>query len=188
MMQNDIKKAIEILKSGGIILYPTDTIWGIGCDATNPSAVAKVYELKQRVDSKSMLVLIENPNLLKSYLDEVPEIAWDLIELADKPLTIIYPKAKNLAPNLVAADGSIGIRVVKHTFCEALLRAYRKPIVSTSANISGEPFPSNFGEIDLAIIDGVDYIAPSIYEESMHQVPSGIIQLGLGGQVKVIRE
>lgn len=187
-MQNDIKKAIEVLKSGGLILYPTDTIWGIGCDATNADAVSRVNQLKQREDSKSMLVLIENPNFLNIYLEEVPEIAWDLIELADKPLTIIYPKAKNLAPNLVAADGSIGIRVVKHTFCQGLLRAFRKPIVSTSANISGKSFPKHFGEIDHAIIDGVDFIVPSIYVESTNPVPSGIIQLGLGGQIKVIRE
>ena len=169
-MHNDIKKAVEVLKGGGIILYPTDTIWGIGCDATNPDAVAKIYKLKEREDSKSMLVLVDNPNMLNIYLNEVPEIAWDLIELTTKPLTIIYPNAKNLAPNLVAADGSIGIRVVKHSFCEKLIYALRKPIVSTSANISGKPFPKNFNTIDPSIINGVDFVVPTIYEESTSQI------------------
>jgi L-threonylcarbamoyladenylate synthase len=187
-MQNDIKKAIEVLKSGGLILYPTDTIWGIGCDATNPDAVAKIYALKQREIGKSMLVLVDNPNLLSYYLEEVPEIAWDLVELADKPLTIIYPKAKNLAKNLVAPDGSIGIRVVKHNFCQRLIQTFRNPVVSTSANISGKTAPSCFEDIDQEIIDGVDFVVPIEYEESTNPVPSGIIQLGLGGQVKVIRE
>jgi L-threonylcarbamoyladenylate synthase len=135
-----------------------------------------------------MLVLIDTPNLLTYYLEEVPDIAWDLIELTDKPLTIIYPKARNLASNLVAADGSIGIRVVKHRFCEDLIRAFRKPIVSTSANITGKSFPTNFRDIDTAIIDGVDFVVPTQYEESTSSSPSGIIQLGLGGQVKIIRE
>jgi L-threonylcarbamoyladenylate synthase len=187
-MNNDIRTAVDTLNKGGLILYPTDTIWGIGCDATNPKAVAKIYELKQREDSKSMLVLIDTPNLLTSYLEEVPDIAWDLIELTDKPLTIIYPKARNLAMNLVNADGSIGIRVVKHRFCEDLIRAFRRPIVSTSANISGKSFPKNFGDIDSAIIDGVDFVVPNQYEENTSPIPSGIIQLGLGGQIKIIRE
>ncbi|MDD3567369.1 MAG: L-threonylcarbamoyladenylate synthase [Bacteroidales bacterium] len=187
-MQNDLKIALEVLRNGGLILYPTDTIWGIGCDATNPDAVDRIYKLKQREDSKSMLTLIENPNMLNIYLVAVPEIAWDLIEVADKPLTIIYPKAKNLAPNLVAADGSIGIRVVKHTFCERLIQAFRKPIVSTSANISGQAFPKSFGDIAPEIKAGVDFVVPQTYEESTSPMPSGIIQLGLGGEVKVIRE
>jgi len=187
-MQNDIKAAVEVLKTGGLILYPTDTIWGIGCDATNPEAVAKIYKLKQREDTKSMLVLIENPNLLNIYLEQVPEIAWDLIDVTDKPLTIIYPKAKNLAKNLVDADGKIGIRVVKHTFCESLLQAFRKPIVSTSANISGQPSPKCFNQIDKEIVNGVELVVPQIYQESKNPVPSGIIQLGLRGEVKIIRE
>ena len=187
-MHNDIKTAVEVLKQGKLILYPTDTIWGIGCDATNPEAVEKVYNLKQRSDSKSMIVLVGNPNMLNIYLDQVPAIAWDLIDVADKPLTIIYPKAKNLAKNLIAADGSIGIRVVKHTFCERLLQSFRKPIVSTSANISGKPFPKGFSDISKEIKHGVDLIIPQTYEESMNPVPSGIIQLGSGGEVKVIRE
>lgn len=187
-MQSDIKAALEVLRNGGLILYPTDTIWGIGCDATNADAVERLSNLKQQKSGKNMLVLIENPNMLNIYLDEVPEIAWDLIEVTDKPLTIIYPKAKNFAPNLIAADGSIGIRVVRHTFCERLIQAFRKPIVSTSANISGQVFPKSFADIAPEIKAGVDLIVPHIYEESKSPVPSSIIKLGLGGEVKIIRE
>lgn len=187
-MQNDIKAALEVLRNGGLILYPTDTVWGIGCDGTNPNAVDRLLKLKQRTKNKNMLVLIENPNLLNIYLEDVPEIAWDLIEVADKPLTIVYPNAKNIAPNLLAADGSIGIRVVKHTFCERLLQAFRKPIVSTSANISGQPYPKSFDEIIPEIVKGVDLVVPQIYEEIKKPMPSGIIKLGLTGEVKVIRE
>lgn len=187
-MKETIAKAFEVLKSGGIILYPTDTIWGIGCDATNPEAVAKVYKLKQREDSKSMLVLVETPNRLQSYINQVPELAWDLIELSEKPLTIIYPEAKNLAKNLVAADGSIGIRVVKHEFCEQLIRRFGKPIVSTSANISGKATPKDFYSISDEIVKGVDMIIPEEFDTSKGQTASGIIQLGVNGEVKVIRE
>lgn len=187
-MNEGINEAVQVLRSGGLILYPTDTIWGIGCDATNPEAVAKIHKLKHSSDSKSMLVLLENPNLLNTYIEQVPDVAWELIEATTKPLTIIYPKAKNLAINLVAPDGSVGIRVVKHSFCEKLIRAFRKPIVSTSANIAGKKFPKNFGEIDSQIVEGVDYVVPQIYEESATHIPSSIIQLGVGGEVKVIRE
>jgi L-threonylcarbamoyladenylate synthase len=187
-MKETIAKAVEVLKAGGIILYPTDTIWGIGCDATNAEAVAKVYKLKQREDSKSMLVLVETPNRLQSYVSQVPEIAWDLIELTEKPLTIIYPSAKNLAKNLVAADSSIGIRVVTHEFCEQLIRRFGKPIVSTSANISGEPSPKNYNSISKEIVSGVDMIIPEEFDTSKGQTASGIIQLGVNGEVKVIRE
>lgn len=187
-MNQVIKETIQVLKNGGIILYPTDTIWGIGCDATNPEAVAKIHKLKQSEDSKSMLVLLENPNLLNSYIDEVPEVAWELIEVSTKPLTIIYPKAKNLAANLIAADGSIGIRVVKHNFCERLIQTFRKPIVSTSANIAGKTSPKSFKDIDAQIVDGVDFVVPQIYEESTTNLPSSIIQLGVRGEIKVIRE
>lgn len=187
-MNQVIKETIQVLKYGGIILYPTDTIWGIGCDATNPEAVAKIHKLKQSEDSKSMLVLLENPNLLNSYVEVVPEVAWELIEVSTKPLTIIYPKAKNLAANLIAADGSIGIRVVKHNFCERLIQTFRKPIVSTSANIAGKTSPKSFKDIDAQIVDGVDFVVPQIYEESTTNLPSSIIQLGVRGEIKVIRE
>ena len=155
-MQEDIKKACEVMRSGGVILYPTDTIWGIGCDATNEEAVKRVYEIKQRSDSKSMLVLLENPAKLQTYITEVPDIAWDLIDLTDKPLTIIYEGAKNLATNLIAEDGSIGIRITSELFSTELCRQFRKPIVSTSANLSGETAPANFREIPEEIKSAVD--------------------------------
>ena len=185
---DDIVKAVEVLRAGGIILYPTDTIWGIGCDATNPTAVKRIYEIKQRIDAKSMLVLMENPNLLNSYITEVPEIAWDLIEVADNPLTIIYPGAKNLAPNLCANDGSIGIRITTESFTQQLIQRFRKPIVSTSANISGQKSPRNFSEINEQIKPLVDYIVAYRQDDLSHSTPSGIIKLGVGGQIEIIRK
>lgn len=187
-MQNDIKKACEVLKSGGVILYPTDTVWGIGCDATNEEAVKRVYEIKQRSDSKSMLVLIENPAKLQQYLTEVPDIAWDLIELTEKPLTIIYDGAKNLAPNLVADDGSIGIRVTDDLFSRELCRQFRKPIVSTSANISGRPSPGKFSQIEKEIKESVDYVVTFRQKENTNAQPSGIVKLNKNGTIKVIRK
>lgn len=186
-MTEDIKKACEVLQSGGIILYPTDTIWGIGCDATNEAAVQRIYELKQRADNKAMLVLIDNPVKLETYVSEVPEIAWELINVADKPLTIIYPQAKNLASNLLADDGSVGIRVTSEEFSRRLCERFRKPLVSTSANISGELSPANFGEVSPVIRAGVDYIVGYRQEDKSKAQPSGIIKLGKGGLIQVIR-
>lgn len=185
---DDIAKAVEILRSGGIILYPTDTIWGIGCDATNPTAVNRIYEIKKRQDTKSMLVLMENPNLLTSYIAEVPEIAWELIEVADTPLTIIYPRAKNLATNLLATDGSIGIRITNEAFTQQLIQRFRKPVVSTSANISGQKSPQNFAEISDEIKQSVDYIVGFRQDDRSKSNPSGIIKLGVGGQIEIIRK
>lgn len=184
----DIIKAVEVLRAGGIILYPTDTIWGIGCDATNVAAVKRIYEIKQRQDTKSMLVLMENPNLLNSYLVEVPEIAWDLIEVAESPLTIIYPGAKNLASNLIAADGTIGIRITNEAFTQQLIQRFRKPVVSTSANMSGEKSPRNFSEISDDIKQSVDYIVSFRQDDLSRSNPSGIIKLGVGGQIEIIRK
>jgi L-threonylcarbamoyladenylate synthase len=185
---DDIKLAIEVLRRGGVILYPTDTIWGLGCDATNAAAVKRVYEIKQREDSKSMLVLLENPNRIVGYIDEMPEVAWDLIEFSEKPTTIIYDKAKNLADNLVAADGSIGIRITREAFSSELLKRFRKPIVSTSANISGEPSPANFSEISEAIKQQVDYVVQYRQNEKGNPAPSSIIKLGVTGLIRIIRE
>ncbi len=187
-MQNDINKALEILKNGGVILYPTDTIWGIGCDATDPGAVKRIYDIKKREDSKSMLVLMENPALLDRYTSDVPEVAWDLVELATKPLTIIYPNAKNLAPNLIAADGSIGIRFTKEEFTSKLLQRFRRPIVSTSANISGEESPAFFDEISEEIKKQVDYIVGYRQGDTSPSQPSSIIKLGTGGKIQIIRK
>ncbi len=187
-MNEDIKQACEVLAKGGVILYPTDTVWGIGCDATNPEAVKRVYEIKQRTDSKAMLVLVDSDVKVQFYVKEVPPVAWDLIELAEKPLTIIYDGARNLASNLLAEDGSVGIRVTKEPFSKQLCFRFRKAIVSTSANISGQPAAAVFSEISEEIKQSVDYIVQSRREETGHPKPSGIIKLGAGGLVKVIRE
>ncbi len=176
------------MEAGGIILYPTDTIWGIGCDATNEEAVRRVYEIKQRSDSKAMLVLVDSPVKVDFYVQNVPEVAWDLIELADKPLTIIYSGARNLAANLLAEDGSVGIRVTNEAFSKKLCQQFRKAIVSTSANISGRPSPANFSEISEEVKSAVDYVVDYRRNETGHPKPSSIIKLDAGGVVKVIRE
>ena len=185
---DDLAKAVEVLRAGGIILYPTDTVWGIGCDATNAVAVKRIYEIKQREDSKSMLILMENENLLNSYVTEVPEVAWDLIEVSESPLTIIYPAAKNLAANLLAADRSIGIRITREAFTQQLIQRFRRPIVSTSANISGEKSPLNFAEISSMIKDKMDYVVNYRRDDLSESVPSSIIKLGVGGQIEIIRK
>jgi L-threonylcarbamoyladenylate synthase len=187
-MHNDIKKAVEVLKSGGVILYPTDTIWGIGCDATNPEAVARIYQIKQREDSKSMLVLMENPALLERYVNDVPEIAWDLVEISTTPLTVIYPGAKNIAANLIAEDGSIGIRFTKEKFTTKLLQQFRRPIVSTSANISGQKSPAFFDEISEEIKSQVDYMVEYRQDDINPAQPSSIIKLWPGGRIDIIRK
>ncbi len=187
-MTDEIKKACKVLASGGVILYPTDTVWGIGCDATDEEAVRRVYDIKRRADDKAMLVLVDSTVKVDFYVGDVPEIAWDLIELADKPLTIIYPAARNLARNLVAEDGSVGIRVTKEAFSQALCRQFRKAIVSTSANVSGTPSPANFSQISEEIKSAVDYTVDYRREEQSLSKPSGIIKLGHGGVVQVIRE
>lgn len=186
-MHEDIKKALEVLKNGGIILYPTDTIWGIGCDATNEKAVERIYKIKKREDSKSMLVLMENPALLDRYVDDVPEIAWDLVEVASTPLTVIYQNAKNLAKNLIAENGSIGIRFTKEAFTSQLLQRFRRPLVSTSANISGEKSPAFFDEISEEIKNQVDFIVEFRQNDTTPAQPSNIIKLGSGGRIDIIR-
>jgi len=176
------------MREGGVILYPTDTIWGIGCDATNEDAVHRVYEIKQRQDSKAMLVLVDSSVKVDFYVRDVPEVAWDLIDLADKPLTIIYSGARNLAANLLAEDGSVGIRVTNEDFSKRLCQQFRKAIVSTSANISGQPSPKNFSEISEEVKSAVDYIVGYRQEEMSNPKPSSIIKLDKGGVIKIIRE
>lgn len=185
--KTDINQALNILRDGGLMLYPTDTIWGIGCDATNPAAVDRVFQLKGRDQAKSLIILLDNDNKLQSYVQEVPEVAYQLIEYAERPLTIIYSGAKNLAPNLLAADGSVGIRIVQHPFCSALLQRFRKPIVSTSANISGYPAPATFGEIDQAIIDGVDHVVAYGQDDTQRRAASVVMKLEPGGLFSFIR-
>lgn len=187
-MEEDLNKAYETLKKGGIILYPTDTIWGIGCDATNEKAVEGIFEIKKRADHKSMLVLLNNINFIHSYIHEVPEIALDIVEIAEKPTTIIYPGAKNLAKNLIAEDGSIGIRITKEKFTNKLLDKFRKPIVSTSANISDEKSPINFKDISDHIKNSVDYIVKYKQDDTFKSKPSAIIKIGLSNEIEIIRE
>lgn len=187
-MKEDLKKAVEVLRSGGVILYPTDTVWGLGCDATNAGAVKRLYEIKRRADSKSMLVLTDSIAKVQAYTDEVPDVAFDLLEIADKPLTVIYPKARNLAENLTAEDGSIGMRITNEIFSKTLCQMFRKPVVSTSANISGEPAPQCFAEISDEIRQAADYVVAFRQNDRTKSQPSSIIQIGKGGQVKIIRK
>ena len=185
-MQQEIKNCLEVLNNGGLILYPTETVWGIGCDATNPEAIKKVYKLKQREDKKSLICLAADERMLKNYVKEVPQVALDIIEISDKPITIIYDEAQNLASNLIAEDGSIAFRIPDDDFCYWLLRKFNKPIVSTSANISGEPTPNWFKEISNPILKGVDYVV-NLYHDKIFKNPSSIIKLSNNGEVKVIR-
>ena len=186
--REDLKRACEVMQKGGVILYPTDTIWGIGCDATNPEAVKRVYDIKKRADSKAMLVLVDSTVKVNFYVSDVPAVAWDLIEVADKPLTIIYSGARNLASNLIAEDGSVGIRVTNEEFSKRLCQQFRKAIVSTSANISGQPSPANYSEITEELKSMVDYVVGYRQEEMGHPKPSSIIKLDKGGVIKIIRE
>lgn len=185
--RDDIRQAVEVMNKGGIILYPTDTIWGIGCDATNPEAVKRVYDIKHRNDAKALITLIDSEAKLEAYVTNVPEVAWQLIEVAEKPLTIIYDGARNLAPNLLAEDGSAGIRITREEFSKNLCMRMRRAIVSTSANISGEPSPKCFADISPDIINAVDYVCTSRRNEDKNPPASNIIKLGSGGEVKVIR-
>lgn len=187
-MEEEIQNALQALRKGGSILYPTDTVWGIGCDAKNKDAVAKIYKIKERAEYKSMVVLVCDEQMLNRYVKEVPAIAWDLIEAAEEPLTIIYPDARGLANNLIAADGSIGIRLVKDEFCKNLIHKFGKPIVSTSANISGEDTPKTFNDIKLDILNKVDYIVNYRKEELNNSKSSTIIKVEMNGEFKIIRK
>lgn len=187
-IEEDIRNAVEVLRKGGVILYPTDTIWGIGCDATNEEAVKRVYQIKQREDSKALICLVDSDNRLQRYVSDAPNVAWDLIEYATKPLTIIFDNAKNLATNLIAEDGSVGMRVTHEEVSKQICYRFQKAIVSTSANISGEPSPANFYEISNEIKNAVDYIVTARQKEKSKGVPSSIIKLGSDGEVKIIRK
>ena len=186
-MNKDIEAALKVLSQGGIILYPTDTIWGIGCDATNEQSVQRIYEIKKTREKEGMLVLLDSADRLIQNV-EIPEMAWEIIETAENPLTIIYPGAKNLAGNLLASDNSVGIRIVNDTFCKKLIQMFKKPVVSTSANISGDPNPWIFKGISKEIINSVDYVVKWRQDDMTRGRPSGIIKLGLKGEVKIVRE
>ena len=185
--RDDIRQAIEVMNKGGVILYPTDTIWGIGCDATNEAAVRRVFEIKKRADAKALITLVDSEAKLEFYVNDIPEVAWDLIEVAERPLTIIFDHARNLAPNLLAEDGSAGIRITKEEFSKNLCMRMKRAIVSTSANISGEPSPKCFAYISPEILQAVDYVCTSRRNETHNPPASNIIKLGSGGEVKVIR-
>jgi L-threonylcarbamoyladenylate synthase len=186
-MQKAIEKCVEVLKAGGLILYPTDTVWGIGCDATNEAAVEKVYNLKRSEDKHSMLCLMRDADMIVRYVNRAPGIAFEVMELSDKPLTAILPGAVGVAPNLIPEAKTLGVRVPQHEFCQALLRKFGKPIVSTSANISGEPAAKRLKEVAQEIIDGVDYVVHPRFEGKPTLKPSSIIAFGEGGEVEVIR-
>jgi L-threonylcarbamoyladenylate synthase len=185
--EQELWRTVEILRSGGTILYPTDTIWGIGCDATNFVAVENVYKLKHRVESKSLIVLLNDETKLPDYVEKVPDISFDLINSLDKPTTIIYSKAKNLASNVIAQDGSIAIRVTKDQFCRDLIKLFGKPIVSTSANISGDPSPVIYRDVPDDILNGVDYIVNLFNNRMNSSKPSTIIRLFENGEFIIIR-
>ena len=186
--EEDIRNAVETMRRGGVILYPTDTVWGIGCDATNAEAVAKVYAIKQREDSKAMICLVDSDNRLQRYVRNVPDVAWSLFEVAVKPTTIILDDAVNLAPNLIAADGSIAMRITQEEFSKELCYRFQKPIVSTSANISGEPAAQNYKDISPELLEAVDYVCMSRRQEHKPHTPSSIIRLRKDGQVEIIRK
>lgn len=186
-MKELIAEAVGVLKAGGVILYPTDTVWGIGCDATNPEAVAKVFEIKKRSEAKSLVLLAADLDMVARYIRQIPSIAIDLVEVNDAPMTIVYPGAQGLAPAVAAEDGSVGIRIPHNEFCVELARRLRAPIVSTSANISGEPTPAKYSEIAPQIIQAVDWCAPRRLEAGSTGRASQIIKLGLRGEVEVLR-
>ena len=186
MINQEIHNAYEVIKNGGIILYPTDTVWGIGCDASNPEAVDKIYQLKQRAETQSMICLMNGEKMMYNVFKDIPEVAWQIIDLSEKPTTLILDNPRNVAPNLIAADKSLGIRIVKEPFCFKLLERMKKPLVSTSANISGQPTPSSFKEISAEIVKGVDYVV-NLHHDKIAGKPSTIIKLTNDAQVKVIR-
>lgn len=186
-VNEDIRQACEVLEKGGIILYPTDTVWGIGCDATNPEAVRKVYKLKKRDDSKALITLVASSSWIDRYVEDVPEVAREILDATIKPLTIIYDRGKNLAENLLASDGSIGIRITGDFYSSELCRRFNRPIVSTSANISGEKAPSIFSEIAPEIIGNVDFVASWRRDDKEVANPSGIIKIGKGGVINILR-
>ena len=188
MLRDEINKALEVIKNGGVILYPTDTIWGLGCDATNTEAVEKLLKIKNRPADKSLIVLLDVDSKVQSYVKEIPEVAYDLIEYAENPLTIIFSDAKNLAPNVINSDGSVGIRIVKHDFCTPLIQRFKKPIVSTSANLSGQSSPKYFDDIDPEIMEVVDYIVDFEQENRSIKKPSTIMKLSPNGQFEFIRK
>ncbi|WMW78578.1 L-threonylcarbamoyladenylate synthase [Flavobacterium sp. 20NA77.7] len=186
-INKEVHHAFEVIANGGIILYPTDTVWGIGCDATNEEAIKKIYALKQREESKSMIVLMNGEKMMYNVFKDIPDVAWEIIDYSEKPTTLILDKPRNVAPNIIAEDNTLAIRIVAEPFCFKLMERMKKPLVSTSANISGQPTPKTFKEISPEIIKGVDYVV-NLHHDKICKNPSTIIKLGLDSQVKVIRK
>jgi L-threonylcarbamoyladenylate synthase len=183
----EVHQAFEVIQNGGIILYPTDTVWGIGCDATNAEAVKKIYALKQREETKSMIVLMNGEKMMYNVFKDIPEVAWQILDLSEQPTTLILDNPRNVAANLIADDKTLGVRIVKEPFCFKLMERMKKPLVSTSANISGQPTPKSFKEISPEIINGVDYVV-NLHREKIGNKPSTIIKLTNDSQVKIIRK
>ena len=188
IVENEVNAAAEVLRGGGLILYPTDTVWGIGCDAANEEAVARIYTLKQSENKKSMLVLCSDADMIVRYVDKAPAVAFEVMEMATAPLTAILPGAKGLAANLIPEEGTLGVRIPDHEFCRRLLRKFGRPIVSTSANISGQDTPKRLADTDEAIVKGVDYVIDPRCEGKTTRKPSSIIAFGQYGEVKIIRK
>ena len=188
VFDKDINESLTVLREGGIILYPTDTIWGLGCDPTNLSAVERIYKIKSRDRNKSLLILVDGEQMLDRYVEEIPEIAYQLYSVSDDPLTIIYPKGKNLAPGVCSDDGSVGIRICRDEFCSELIRRFRKPVISTSANLSGKPSPKNFDEIDKSVINSVDFAVKYRQEDKGNYSSSPVIKLDRDGTFKILRK
>jgi L-threonylcarbamoyladenylate synthase len=183
----DLNISLKKLKEGGVILYPTDTIWGLGCDATSSAAVENIFRIKSRAESKSLIILVNGVSMLERYVREVPAIAYELIDVSDNPISIIYPAGKNLASGICSEDGSVGIRICRDEFCQELIKRFRKPIVSTSANFSGKRSPSNFREIDERIISSVDYVVKHRQDERQKLLHSPVIKVDPSGVIKIIR-
>lgn len=187
-LRREVDEAVRVLREGGIILYPTDTVWGLGCDATNAEAVDRIYRLKRSENKKSMLVLCASADMVARYVNRAPGIAFEVMEMATSPLTLILPGATGVAANLIPDEGTLGIRVPDHEFCRRMLRALQRPVVSTSANISGEATPAGLQEVSREIIDGVDFVVNPRFEGKPTRKASSIIAFGEGGEVKIIRE
>ena len=186
--EEDLRNAVKSLRDGKVILYPTDTIWGLGCDATNSAAVEAVFRIKARSDSKSMIILVNSEQMVERYVREIPAVTAQILEVSDHPITIIYPHGKNLADGLLADDGSVGIRVTSDPFCAELISRFRKPLVSTSANISGEPSPLNFNDISDSIKDAADYVVWHRREDRQKRSASPVIKIELNGEIQIIRK
>jgi L-threonylcarbamoyladenylate synthase len=186
--QEDISAALTTLRSNGVILYPTDTIWGLGCDATSQDAVEKIFRIKSRNENKSLLILVNSEQMLERFVNDIPDTAFELIAVSEDPLTIIYPKGKNLAKGVCSDDGSVGIRICRDEFCNQLISLFRKPIVSTSANFSGKPAPPSFSKIEKLLIDSADYVVKYRRDDRSKQSASPVIKFNTDGTIKIIRK